>query len=111
MLVTAARSRLCDGPADYGDAAWLARRHAITVLPSVASLKALRQFAKTSKATRPYRWLRQSAADGPSGADKRAWRETELRRNIRPSCSGSRAAQRARLATCSLRAAAWPTWS
>lgn len=32
--------------AAYRDAAWLLKRHAVTVLPSVASLKALRVFAK-----------------------------------------------------------------
>ena len=37
-----------------GDVAWLARRSAITVLPSVASLKALRHNAKTSLATEPF---------------------------------------------------------
>jgi CHAT domain-containing protein len=40
--------------AEYRHAAWLGTRTAISVLPSVASLKALRQFAKTSRATRPY---------------------------------------------------------
>jgi CHAT domain-containing protein/Tfp pilus assembly protein PilF len=39
--------------AGYSDAAWLIRSHAITVLPSVASLKSLRQNAKTSRATNP----------------------------------------------------------
>ena len=33
---------------DYREVAWLARDHAITVLPSVASLKSLRAFAKGS---------------------------------------------------------------
>jgi CHAT domain-containing protein len=37
----------------YRDAAWLARRHAITVLPSVASLKALRVFAGKDHAPKP----------------------------------------------------------
>jgi len=36
--------------ANYADAAWFVRRHAITVLPSASSMKALRQFAKSSKA-------------------------------------------------------------
>jgi len=39
--------------AGYAYAEWLIRRHAITVLPSVASLTALRQNAKTSRATKP----------------------------------------------------------
>jgi hypothetical protein len=36
-------------PEGYRDVAWLTKSHAITVLPSVASLKALREFAKGRK--------------------------------------------------------------
>ena len=36
--------------ASYASAAWIIRRHAITVLPSVASLEALRKNAKASRA-------------------------------------------------------------
>jgi CHAT domain-containing protein/tetratricopeptide (TPR) repeat protein len=39
--------------AGYRDAAWLIKRQAISVLPSVASLKALRAFARNDHATRP----------------------------------------------------------
>ena len=39
--------------AAYRDAAWLLKRHAITVLPSVASLKALRVFARQGQGTKP----------------------------------------------------------
>jgi len=39
--------------ADYRDAAWLVRRHAVTVLPSVANLKALRVLARKGQATKP----------------------------------------------------------
>jgi CHAT domain-containing protein/tetratricopeptide (TPR) repeat protein len=39
---------------DYRDVAWLAQEQAITVLPSVASLKALRSHAKESPATAAY---------------------------------------------------------
>ena len=63
-------------PADaagYAAAAWLAKRHAITVLPSVSSLKALRQFAKASKATQPFIGFGNPLLTGPSGTDKRAW--------------------------------------
>jgi CHAT domain-containing protein len=37
----------------YRDAPWLVKRHAINVLPSVASLKALRQFAAREPAAKP----------------------------------------------------------
>jgi CHAT domain-containing protein len=39
---------------DLAKAPWLVKRFATTVLPSVSSLKALRQFAQKSKATRPF---------------------------------------------------------
>jgi CHAT domain-containing protein len=39
--------------AGYRDAAWLVKRHAVTVLPSVANLKALRVLARKSQATKP----------------------------------------------------------
>jgi CHAT domain-containing protein len=44
--------RLEDMPT-YRNAAWLIKRQAISVLPSVESLEALRAFARTSSATRP----------------------------------------------------------
>jgi CHAT domain-containing protein len=40
-------------PAAYRDAAWLIKRQAVTVLPSVASLKALRLFAQKDVAPKP----------------------------------------------------------
>lgn len=63
-------------PADaagYANAAWLAKRHAVTVLPSVSSLKALRQVAKTSKATRPFIGFGNPLLLGPNGNDRSAW--------------------------------------
>jgi CHAT domain-containing protein len=39
--------------AGYRDAAWLVRRHAVTVLPSVANLRALRVLARKGQATKP----------------------------------------------------------
>jgi len=37
----------------YRDAAWLLKRHAVSVLPSVASLKTLRAFARRDQNTKP----------------------------------------------------------
>lgn len=37
----------------YRDAAWLLKRHAVSVLPSVASLKALRSIARKDQTTKP----------------------------------------------------------
>lgn len=39
--------------ARYRDAAWLLKRHAVTMLPSVGSLKALRVFARSDRAPKP----------------------------------------------------------
>src|SRR6202040_3453601 len=38
--------------APYREAAWLTKRHAVSVLPSVASLKALRQFVRKDPAAK-----------------------------------------------------------
>lgn len=40
---------------DYRDADWLIKRHAITVLPSVSSLRALRVFSRKASAPKPFR--------------------------------------------------------
>ena len=37
----------------YRDAAWLIKRHAVSVLPSVASLKALRTFGRKGQSGKP----------------------------------------------------------
>jgi CHAT domain-containing protein/Tfp pilus assembly protein PilF len=39
--------------AEYRDAAWLVRRHSLTVLPSVASLRALRSLPRAGRAIKP----------------------------------------------------------
>jgi hypothetical protein len=46
-----ARPKTFDG---YKKVAWLGRRQPLTILPSVASLQALREFAKASTAEKPY---------------------------------------------------------
>lgn len=55
VLVTeqpqSARPKTFEG---YKGVAWLGRRQPLTVLPSVASLQALRKYAKTSTAEKPY---------------------------------------------------------
>jgi CHAT domain-containing protein len=45
---------------------WLAREHAITVLPAVASLKALRRLATASRAPRPMIGFGNPLLDGPN---------------------------------------------
>jgi CHAT domain-containing protein/tetratricopeptide (TPR) repeat protein len=49
----------------YRNAAWLGTRQPITILPSVGSMKSLRQFAKNSKATKPYLGIGNPLLDGP----------------------------------------------
>jgi CHAT domain-containing protein/tetratricopeptide (TPR) repeat protein len=51
--------------ADYRDAAWLGAGTTMTVLPSVASLRSLRQFAKPSHATKPYLAIGNPLLEGP----------------------------------------------
>jgi CHAT domain-containing protein len=50
----------------YKSAAWLARQHAITVLPAVSSLKALRRVAKPSAATKAMIGFGNPLLDGPN---------------------------------------------
>ncbi|NJO36066.1 MAG: CHAT domain-containing protein, partial [Rhodospirillales bacterium] len=50
---------------DHREAAWLAREHAITVLPTVASLKALRRIGKPSIAPRAMVDFGNPLLDGP----------------------------------------------
>jgi CHAT domain-containing protein len=50
--------------AQYRDVAWLGARSAIAVLPAVSSLKALRQYAKASHATKRYLGIGDPLLDG-----------------------------------------------
>ena len=62
VLVTEQPDPGATGTEAFRRAAWLAKSNAITVLPSVSSLKALREHAKTSQAAKPLDRLRQPAA-------------------------------------------------
>jgi tetratricopeptide (TPR) repeat protein len=53
LLVTEKREKPATQPADYRDVAWLVKREAVTTLPSVASLKALRVLAKEGSGEKP----------------------------------------------------------
>lgn len=68
-------------PPPNGDpkaAAWLARSHALTVLPAVSSLKALRSLDRPSAATRPLIGFGNPLLDGPDARfAKRAERARE----------------------------------
>lgn len=55
---------------DYSNAAWLIKRHAISILPSVSSLRALREFASKGKA--PDAFIGYGDPDFGGGAAGRA---------------------------------------
>jgi CHAT domain-containing protein/Tfp pilus assembly protein PilF len=73
VLVTAKPSEAVSRNVGYATAAWLVKRHPITVLPSVTSLAALRKFAKTSAATQPFIGFGNPLLLGLNGKDRRAW--------------------------------------
>ena len=58
---------------DYRSVDWMARHNAISVLPSVASLKALRSLAQKSRASEPFVGFGNPLLSGPGGSDRRAW--------------------------------------
>jgi CHAT domain-containing protein/tetratricopeptide (TPR) repeat protein len=64
VLVTALPPGGGDSPTDYARTAWLGTRQPLSVLPSVASLKALRQFARGSRATKAYLGIGNPLLDG-----------------------------------------------
>ncbi|MFZ1108813.1 MAG: CHAT domain-containing tetratricopeptide repeat protein [Rhodomicrobium sp.] len=60
----------------YKKAAWLGQRQAITILPSVGSLKALRA-AKASRAPEPFAGFGNPLLTGEDGRDRSAWAKQE----------------------------------
>src|SRR5262249_45045542 len=52
---------------DHRSAAWLVREHAVTILPAVSSLKALRRVGRPSAAPRPMIGFGNPLLDGPDG--------------------------------------------
>jgi CHAT domain-containing protein/Tfp pilus assembly protein PilF len=69
LVTTSPKAALPDTSAGYRDVAWLAREHAITVLPAVSSLKALRQYTKQSHANDPYIGFGDPLLDGDPAVD------------------------------------------
>ena len=65
LVTEAPKTRIADSPAEYRDAAWLGIRQPISVLPSAASLKALRAHAKNSRATKAFLGIGNPLLDGP----------------------------------------------
>ena len=55
---------------DHRSATWLVRDHAVTILPAVSSLKALRKIGKPSAAPRPMIGFGNPLLDGPDARYK-----------------------------------------
>lgn len=76
----------------YSSTAWLARKHALTVLPAVSSLKALRRDAKASRAAKPYLGVGNPLLDGPDSGyanlAKQAREKQACPRTVRPKVAG-----------------------
>ena len=65
VLVTEKPDPRATGNDAFRSAAWLAKSNAITVLPSVSSLQALRKHANTSHAAKPFVGFGNPLLDGP----------------------------------------------
>ena len=58
------------GYSDYRQVAWLVKRYALTVLPSVSSLKALRRFAGAASAAKPFIGFGDPVLEGSPGSGR-----------------------------------------
>lgn len=67
---------------NYQNMAWLIKSHALSVLPSVSSLKALRRNAKASNAQNPYIGFGNPLLVGRDGKDKSAWAKQACTSNL-----------------------------
>ncbi len=72
---------------DLGKAPWLVKRFATTVLPSVSSLKALRQIAQKSKAPKPFIGFGNPLLNGDGQSAEAVERARQAR--LRQSCADS----------------------
>ena len=70
VLVTEEPERVRQRLAAYRDVAWLARRYAVTTLPSVASLRALRRLARPARSRRPFVGFGAPVLEGAAGFDR-----------------------------------------
>ncbi len=70
VLVTASTDTAPNDWKAYGKVPWLARKFAMTTLPSVSSLKALRTFAGRTKAARPFLGVGDPKLEGKTGSGR-----------------------------------------
>ena len=83
VLVTAKPDETLPRFEAYKKAAWLGQRQAITILPSVGSLKALRA-AKASAAPEPFAGFGNPLLTGEDGTDRSAWDEQDCSKAAPP---------------------------
>jgi CHAT domain-containing protein/Tfp pilus assembly protein PilF len=84
-----------DKLADYRSIAWLGTRQAISILPSVASLRALRQLAKASGARKPYLGIGDPLLEGdPNDADLRTYYQEQAQAARNKRCGAPAALKR-----------------
>ena len=83
VLVTAKPDETLPHLEAYQKAAWLGQRQAITILPSVGSLKALRT-AKASAAPEPFAGFGNPLLTGVDGTDRSAWAKQDCGRAAPP---------------------------
>ena len=70
ILVTEEPSGSLKTLADYRKVPWLSRRYAMTTLPSASSLRALREFAKPTRAKRPFLGIGDPSLKGEPGTQR-----------------------------------------
>ena len=83
VLVTAKPDETLPGSDAYKKAKWLGQQQAITILPSVGSLKALRA-AKASEAPEPFVGFGNPLVTGEDGTDKSAWTKSDCSKAVPP---------------------------
>src|SRR5205823_11175122 len=71
VLVTKHPDREPESAADHRALAWLARDYAMTVLPSVSSLRALRQLPRLASAAAPFLGVGDPVLPGSPGRTRR----------------------------------------
>lgn len=75
VLVTEPPAR---GAVDFRNIAWLIKRHALSVLPSVPSLNALRKLAPGSAAPEPFFGMGDPVLQGPDAGQQRSARKRSI---------------------------------
>jgi CHAT domain-containing protein len=70
VLVTERPAGAANGVSDYRSVPWLARRYAMTVLPAVSSLRALRGLADSGRPSVPFAGFGDPRLDGAAGTGR-----------------------------------------